>query len=351
LAVVYGREWRRNTHLPVKNRGQTRKMTCQSVEQEDNNQDVTAQTAGMLSDLSVTASGTYSGKLLIGATTNAVTGVFDISGQANNFVERASAQGGPLTLNMTLNWNDSPPNITGTVSGNDGLPWEASLTNEAAVTASSSAEYTAWLLPAGTPPGYGYLLITNRAGVVTFSGALADGTSFSQTVPLSGAGALPVYRNLYGGTGILLGWLDLESGSLTGNLTWVKQASASFAPYANGFTNLVVVQGSPWTNPPPNTAAIDLPSGQLAISGGNLLSPLSFYVSMNDNNALVKLQGSPTNSLTGSINAKTGLLTITFGNGAGKAMTTGKGAVLQNVNSAGGFFLEKTNAGSILLQP
>jgi hypothetical protein len=41
----------------------------------------------------------------------------------------------------------------------------------------------------------------------------------------------------------------------------------------------------------------------------------------------MKLPGSATNSLTGSINPKTGLLTITFGNGAGNATTAGKGAV------------------------
>ena len=72
---------------------------------------------------------------------------------------------------------------------------------------------------------------------------------------------------------------------------------------------------------------------------------------MDENNELVKLRGDPTNSLTGLINPKTGLLTITFGNGTGKATTVGKGAVLQNVTNAGGFFLGKTNGGSILLQP
>jgi hypothetical protein len=55
--------------------------------------------------------------------------------------------------------------------------------------------------------------------------------------------------------------------------------------------------------------------------------------------------------LTGSINPKTGLLTVTFGNGAGRATTAGKGAVLQHETNAAGFFLGKTNAGSILLQP
>jgi hypothetical protein len=207
------------------------------------------------------------------------------------------------------------------------------------------------MLPTTSPPGYGYLLITNHEGAVILTGSLADGTLFSQAVPLSGAGQLPVYGNLYSRTGLLLGWISLESGSPTGNLTWIKKASRSPSLYTNGFTNLVLVQGSPWTNPLPHTAAIALPSGQLDISGGSLLSSLSFNVGFSNNNALVKLPESPTNSLTGSINPKTGLLTITFGNGDGKTTTAAKGAVLQNVTNAGGFFLGKTNAGSILLQP
>jgi hypothetical protein len=72
---------------------------------------------------------------------------------------------------------------------------------------------------------------------------------------------------------------------------------------------------------------------------------------MSNNNTLVKLAGRPTNSLTGTNNPKTGFLTIKFGNGDGKATTTGTGAVLQNATNAGGFFLGKTNAGLILLQP
>jgi archaellum component FlaG (FlaF/FlaG flagellin family) len=313
--------------------------------------EATEETAGMLRGLDVTASGTYSGKLLTGGANYAISGGFDGSGQASNEVQRTAKQGGPLTLVMTLHWNDSPPNISGTVSGSNGA-WMANLTNELALKeGSSSAEYTACMLPDGTPPGYGYMLITNHEGTFTLSVTLADGTSFSQAVPLSGAGDLPVYGNLYGGTGLLLGWIGLQSGSLSGNLTWIKPASRSTVFYTNGFTNLVLVQGSPWTSPSPNTAAIDLPSGQLAISGGSLLTNLAFNVAVSNNNALVKLAGGSTNSLTGSINPKTGLLTLTFGNGAGKSTTAGTGAVLQNVTNAAGFFLGKTNAGSIVLQP
>ena len=168
---------------------------------------------------------------------------------------------------------------------------------------------------------------------------------------MSGAGDLPVYGNLYGGKGLLLGWIGLQSGSPSGNLTWIKPASSSTARYTNGFTNLVAVQGSLWTNPLPHTAAMDLPSGQLDLAGGSLLTNLTFNVAVSNNNALVKLADVPTNSLTGSINPKTGLLTVTFGNGAGKSTTAGTGAARQNVTNAAGFFLGTTNAGSIILQP
>jgi hypothetical protein len=55
--------------------------------------------------------------------------------------------------------------------------------------------------------------------------------------------------------------------------------------------------------------------------------------------------------LTGSIAAKTGLFTLTFGNGSGKATTTGSGAFLQNQAIGGGFFTGTTNAGSIIITP
>jgi hypothetical protein len=313
--------------------------------------EATEETAGMLSGLNVTAAGAYSGKLLLNGGTESVSGSFNVYGQASNRISRPVKLGGPLTLEMTVVWNDSPPFITGTVSGTNGGAWAANLTAELAVRGSPSAEYTALLMPAGSPPGYGFLIITNHLGAVKLIGALADGTSFSQAVPISATGDVPVYGNLYANAGLLLGWIALESTSPNGNLTWIKPPSRSTALYTNGFTNLIAVQGSLWTNPLPHTAAIDLPSGQLDISGESLRTNLTFNVAVSNNNALAKLPGGSTNSLTGSINPKTGLLTVTFGNGAGRSTTSGTGAVLQNVTNAAGFFLGKTNAGSILLQP
>ena len=311
--------------------------------------DSTEVTAGMLS-LDVTAFGSYSGRIFVDGNVNSINGAFNTAGIASNSVERSTERGGPLMLEMILNWNNSPPNITGTVSGTNG-PWVANLTAELAVQEASSAEYTALISPGGILPGYGYVLITNHDGAVTLSVTLADGTSFSQYVPLSGEGDLPVYGNLYNGKGLLLGWLGLESGSPTGNLTWIKPASRSSAVYTNGLTNMVAVQGSPWTNPLPHNVAIDLPIGQFNVSGGGLAAPLSFNVAVSNNNALVKLVGGSTNSLTGSISPKTGLLTVTFGNGAGRATTAGKGAVLQNMTNAAGFFLRNNASGTFHLIP
>jgi ATP:corrinoid adenosyltransferase len=55
--------------------------------------------------------------------------------------------------------------------------------------------------------------------------------------------------------------------------------------------------------------------------------------------------------LTGLIRPATGLLQITFGNGDGKSTSVGYGALLQNTTNAGGYFVVKTNAGSLILQP
>jgi hypothetical protein len=318
---------------------------------------VTEETAGMLRGLNLGPLGTYSATILIGGKSYGISGGFNLYGQTSTNIPRVASQGGSLALEMMLNLGDLPSQITGTVSGTNCGSWVANLVANRA-TNNGSAEYTVLLSPdaigLGLPPGYGYVLITNRSGVCTLSGALADGTSLttaSQTVPVSETGDIPVYDSLYGNTGLLLGWVNIAGGSPVGTLEWVKKASHAAALYTNGFTNLLTAQGSLWTNPSPHIAAIDLAAGRLNISGGALLSPLIFDVGVSNNNALVKLPGSPTNSLSGSVNPKTGLLTITFGNGAGKATTTGTGAVLQNTNVAAGFFLGKTNAGSILLQP
>jgi ATP:corrinoid adenosyltransferase len=66
---------------------------------------------------------------------------------------------------------------------------------------------------------------------------------------------------------------------------------------------------------------------------------------------LAVFPGGATNSLSSSINPKSGFLKITFGNGNGKKTTDAIGAILQDHGLGGGYFVTSTNAGAISLTP
>jgi hypothetical protein len=313
---------------------------------------VTVQSAGLISGLILQTNGAFSGKLLLAGTNYPLAGRFDLSGQAAVTTGAATAPGGLLQVQLSL--EPAPASqITGTVSN---TIWTATnLLVELAGRGLPSPEYTMLFsppaaAPAGSPPGDGYALASIRAGVVTLAGALADGTAFNETMPASATGDVPVCASLYKNAGLLFGWVNLANAQAappTNLLTWISPSGAS-ALYPGGFTNALPVESAPWIVPPANTPAIPLTGGLLVVSGSGLV--LTFDAAVSNNNALAKLGGLPTNSLTGSINPKTGLLSVTFGNGAGKTTTAGLGVVLQSSNSAAGFFVTKTSAGLITLQ-
>ncbi len=306
--------------------------------------DVAEETSGMLYNLVLRNTGAFSGSLLIAGSHYPFSSNFDVSGQS-------TFNAGPLQVDLNL--DSTNLQITGTVST---AQWAASLIANLASNDLPSAEYTMIFsastnVSADSPPGDGYALITNHNGVVTLSGAMADGTGFSQTVPVSLAGDVPVYAVLYTNTahaspGLLLGWINLtnlQSAAPSNELTWIKKPFPSPTLYTNGFTNVLSGLGSLWTNLTP----ISLTNGTLVISNSDLF--LNFTNVVVANNTLTNLGGIPTNYLSGSINPKTGLLTLAFGNG--NATNHATGAILQNITNAGGFFLTPTNAGSVSLQP
>jgi uncharacterized repeat protein (TIGR03803 family) len=306
---------------------------------------VAEQSSGWLSGLVVHTSGAYSGQVVIKGVRHGFEGNFNAFEQSTTTVARTAAQGGPLMMTLNL----TGENLTGAISGTDDGGWTSTLEAERAGKFNGSAEYTMLIPPQGAPsqvpPGYGYALVTNHNGTVTVSGALADGATFNQTAPLVGAGDLPFYASLYGDTGLLFGWLTLNGSLIAPNLWWIKTQSPSSTLYPAGFTNAVTdVLTSTWTNP----AAGFITSDSLLIS--NVSLGLDFVVSISGS-TLIKVPGSPTNSLIGTFYPKTGLLKITYGNGASKATTTGYAAILQASTTGGGYFVTKTNAGAILLSP
>ncbi len=310
--------------------------------------------AGMINNLVLGKYGAYSGRLLMAGGSFPLSGSFDAFGHTTNHVKLSSELGGPLTVVMSVNTN-GVGFITGTVS-NTGWPTNASLTaNLTAPTPGITTQYTLLMEPptnavtnVTTPPGDGYALINDHGGTVTLSGGLADGTTFNQTVGASVSNDVPVYVSLYQKTGFLFGWLNLtnlNSTNATNGLIWIKgQPAHPSTLFPDGFTNFLLTAGSVWTNPGVITLS---PSNTLAISNAGL--DLNYTTAIDGSDRLVNATGTPANALSGTINLRTGLMQIRFGNGNGNSTTPGHGAMVQSTTNAGGYFVIETNAGSITL--
>jgi hypothetical protein len=317
---------------------------------------VTGTTSGMLSSLIVKTNGKYSGRIVLNGASLAFTGAFDSTGHASQMIARGPKLGGGLALQMTLTWNNALVQITGTLSGTNGGPWVANLLADAGATNTNSYQYTLLIPPVATapqssPPGYGYATITNHAGTARIAGALADATSFSQSVPVSADGSLPLYVEIGDGE-TLMGWVtNLYSQTPGGEIVWIKNGSAKSINYKGGFTNTVAILGSVWNAPAAKQAAIDLTNAALTFLDGGLAAPLNFTVSVKTNNTVVKLANEPTNTVTGVINPKNGLIQLTFEDGIGKTTRVAYGAILQNSLTAAGYFMNTTNRGAFELTP
>jgi uncharacterized repeat protein (TIGR03803 family) len=316
----------------------------------------TEATSGLIENLQLASNGLYSGKLYLAGSTYSLVGAFNRSGQAMETIARSAAAGGGVTLQLTIAWQSAPRQITGSVQGAGWISTSLSLF-AATTNTNNFPNYTVLLpqdtnLAGSTPPGYGYALITNTGSMINMGFFLADGSSFSRSEPINEEDQVPVYASLYNGQGLALGRLSLAAGIFgavpAGGVTWIKPAQPS-GLYATGFNTGLGAEGSPWTNSAAAMAALFPNNAQLTISGGGLASAIICTVQLTSSNTLQRVSGS-TNFTGGSINPANGLLRVVFRNASGKSVTN-SGAVLQNINQGGGFFLGTTNAGTITLTP
>lgn len=307
---------------------------------------VTESTAGMLKALTVTSKGTYTGTLLFNGASKSISGTFNSSLQVRQSIS-VSATAGTVELALTLVSNGAVREVIGTVSNAN---WVANLVAEQAASPSLLPAYTMLILPdtnLSDSGGYGYASITGVAGTsktpatVKIAGYLADGTAFSQSAPISSDSDVPVYASLYSNKGLLLGLLNLTNAS-TGTLTWAYPSHTLFPNPANS-TNEVLL--SPWTSV---SAAASLPTNLLDLeTTGETVVITNFPVTISG----TSLKSSAAD-VSGTITAKTGVLTVTIGTGASKV--TAHGVLLLNATNGtngGGYFTTKTSTGSILLAP
>jgi hypothetical protein len=199
-----------------------------------------------------------------------------------------------------------------------------------------------------TPDGSGYgLVMVDRSGLAILTGSLADGTAFSQSVPVSREGDYPLYASLYGGKGSLIAWLKftLPPGLTNSAASWIKPFSASARYYPAGFTNVFEVEGSCYRYVSTNRV-LDLTNGEVIFSGGNLLTPLTNAVLWTATNRVLN-QG--TNPMFLTLSLTNGYLSGWFKVPGVKQTNQFKGVLLPQQNRGDGYFLGTNQSGRLYL--
>ena len=202
----------------------------------------------------------------------------------------------PLTVVLHLVNNDQ---IVGTVSS--GNIWTAQLLAVNQASAVGAGKHSLVLATDGTnsttPAGDSFGTMTlGKKGDIQWTGVLPDGVKVSQKSALSKDGIWPLYSSLYGGSGSLIGWMQLTNGNtdIDGSAVWIVPAKQN-ALYPNGLTNELNATGSSLTSASVSHATVIL-------SGPHLTSPLTNSVTISG-----KTSQSADKSLTLSVDAKNGL--------------------------------------------
>jgi outer membrane protein assembly factor BamB len=291
--------------------------------------------------LNADAIGNYTGVVMLSGTSHSLTGKFDARGYAQHEVPRRGKP--PVTLLLRVDLAGNSDQMTGEVS--DGTFKAALLADRSPYDAKTqpsplAGRYTL-ILPGGTnaltsPAGDGFgTVIIDAAGNLKLNGELADGTPIAQEASVSRDGLWPLYASLYGGKGLLIGWLKFNpsgANDIVGTVTWIKPGMSGEKYYPQGFVATFSALGSVYTPAAraPESAIADGLTGLLR--GGNLEEAVL-------NGEDLKL----------SITSATGILSGNFIHPQTGKSTSFKGVYLQKQNWRSGYFLGPSESGCLFL--
>lgn len=280
--------------------------------------------------------------------TNTFTPVFDKNGAATATFKR---NGETLTLKLQLDFINDTELVVGTVTGKG---WTANVLGNRSVYSAANPSpakglYTMTMLggtnAAITPSGNGYATITvSNTGIAVFAGKLADNLPITPTATIAKNGSLPFYA-ADGVKEMIIGWLNFDTNdlsSISGNLTWVKQANCG-TYYKNGFSMNVEVHGSRYNAPAKAQSVLNITEPVFMATDGNLTAPVA--VSPTYTSATYTYS---TNKMSLVIAPAKGSFTGSFVNALGKTNQM-SGVVLQQQNTASGFFLGTSQSGEVSL--
>ncbi|MGO8677401.1 MAG: choice-of-anchor tandem repeat GloVer-containing protein [Limisphaerales bacterium] len=316
---------------------------------------VTLTNAGFFS-VQVTYLGKFSGSLQMAGAHESFSGPLDATGMGQATVPMGKSQ--PLSFGLQLDLTQGTDHITGSVSNQ---AWVAELAGDLAVFNASTniapqqGLYTFVIPGAGATPqpagdGWGTVKV-DAAGNIHLSGALADGTTLAQTVPVSPSGQWPLYVSPSGGEGLLLGWLAFPSGSdqgFGGDVTWLKAALSTAKYYPNGVALQTSVLGSPYAAPGRGTNLFNTTNLLVILSGGGLGQSITNLITLDSSNRVVNQ--SP-NKLSLSFSTALGSFSGSVAAPGVSKPISFEGVVLQNQGVGSGFFLSSGQSGRVLIAP
>ncbi len=310
--------------------------------------------AGVIS-LTMTPTGSFSGKLLFDGRTFSLLGTFDNSGHWVKILTTA-LNGHALTLDLHAGLFGAQ-GLTGTLMfGSTAIPIAANRDPYDGVTniAPQVGRYTfALLSAAGLPAGSGYAAVTvDRFGRVRAVGRLGDFTLFSSAATVDSNGAWPLYLPLYAGQGYLSGVATFRpqaNTDLDGTLHWFKASGA--VQYPSGFEGDVGLMGSTYqvTAGTPIVALNSAHAGTVSLSGGELANALDESITLDAENRLTITNRTAAfqmrlSSASGVFSGSVALPRTT------KALPYG-GVVLQKANSGAGVLSGAAETSDVTLAP
>jgi|GEM_PF-1273522 len=310
-----------------------------------------AQTSGFFT-MSVKSTGAFSSKLQFGGDTYSFSGSFNANGCTTNYLQKNGVV--KLVSVWELDYESLGNIIVGTVyygsSEYSSAGGYREIYNAKTNPAPYAGKYT-MVIPgtnyygtntSGVPMGDGYACVTiDPSGTISFAGKLADNTSVTASSYVSSYGQCPFFVSLAKGSGMLFGILDVSTN--LSEVYWVEPAKA-LTLYPLGFTNYTYLNWSPLSTPTNGDSALTLTNGQIVFSGGNLTEPLTNALVFSGKN---QFMFNATNSF--SVNPTNGVIQGTFWHPVLSKTVSFNGIILQEQNTAHGFFTGKNGIGNVLI--
>jgi hypothetical protein len=300
----------------------------------------------------LTSKGTFTAKLTLGGRSYPVTGTFDNSGKANAMISRGIISALRVQLQLDVSGGSQ---IKGTVSDSH---WIADLLADRLSNAKAGKPSRTYIMRipgdvegVNAPGGDGFGSVTiDAAGNLNWSSSLADGTKVTQKTTVSARGVWPLYASLYSGKGCMVGWINVATNTLDGQLVWVKGSGVTgnaYKSYTQGFTNRIQATGMPYVKPAAGAGVFDWAGNPGEVSFSSSASPpWTNSVRLELNNLVTDQSG---HKLNLTITSSSGLFRGSIVNpDTGKAMQF-QGALFQDWKVGLGYYLDSNESGKVLL--